>query len=484
MRKHSDNKSTDSKQDNKASSSWAEQEFVSQCVPDLRLHKRLIRVTTQLAENPTGSIPEACENWNGARGAYRFFDNGSVDSKSLLASHKQATVERMKTHAVVLVPQDTTSFNFTSHKNTRGLGPIGDKANGPQGLMLHHALALSEEGLPLGGVHFDLWARSRADFGKAKKRKKLSLKDKESVKWLKGWRATVEAARQTPQTLVISICDREGDVYEVLEEASSSDCPNVGLLVRLRHDRSVELAAPEGADEVALSKLQATLSSLPLAATLTVQVPRHEDQAARTAVLEVRFSVFTVQAPVAKGHLPAIQVYAVQAREIQAPAGVEPICWELLSTRPVTTAAQAIRMVKWYTKRWQIEVYHKVLKSGCQVEQRQLETVERLERMLAVFMIVAWRVLAMTIAAREYPQLPVSIWLEEAQWQTLYCWVHKTAQPPKQCPTVKEAVLWIAKLGGFLARKGDGHPGPMCLWRGLRRLNDLTDGFILSRSLK
>lgn len=484
MRKHCDNISTDSKRDDKTPTNWAEHEFKPDCVPDRRLHKRLIHVTTQFAENPTGSIPEACENWGGAKGAYRFFDNESVESSALLASHKQATVERMKTHAVVLVPQDTTSFNFTSHENTRGLGPIGDTVDGSQGLMLHHALALSEEGLPLGELHAKQWARNPADFGKAKKRKKLSLKEKESVKWLEGWRATVETARQTPQTLVISICDREGDVYEVLEEASKSDCPNVGLLVRLRHDRSVASPVPEESGEITHTKLQASLSSMPVAATLTVQVPRHEDQAARAAELEVRFCAFTVQAPVAKGHLPAMQVYAVQAREIHPPAGVEPICWELLSTRPVTTAAQAIRMVKWYSKRWQIEVYHKVLKSGCQVEQRQLETAERLERMLAVYMIVAWRVLAMTISAREYPELPVSIWLEEAQWQTLYCKEHKTSQPPKKCPTVKEAVLWIAKLGGFLARKGDGHPGPKCLWRGLRRLNDLTDAFNLAKSSK
>ena len=117
------------------------------------------------------------------------------------------------------------------------------------------------------------------------------------------------------------------------------------------------------------------------------------------------------------------------------------------------------------------------------MEQRQLESFERLQRMLAVYMIVAWRVMAMTIAAREYPELPVSIWLEEAQWQTLVCQVKNTPILPKQCPTVKEAVLWIAKLGGFLARKGDGQPGPICLWRGLRRLKDMTAGFMFALSL-
>ena len=483
MRKHFDEKSTERSNNDQASTNWAEQEFKPNVVPDRRLHQRLILMTTQFGKHPTAAIPEACEDWGDTKAAYRFFDNEAVESKALLMSHHQATVERMKSHPVVLVPQDTTSLNYASHPHTKGLGPIGDEVDGPQGLLLHHALALSEEGMPLGELFSKLWARDPEDFGKAQKRKKLQLDEKESVKWLEGWQATVEAARQMPETLVINICDREGDVYEVTQGASKTDCPNVGLLVRLRHDRKVEPPDTDEPSEGSLPKLVASLSSQPVAATLRVQVPRHEEQAARTAVLEVRFCALMLQSPVRNRHLPAMRVYAVQAREIHPPPGVEPICWQLLSTRPVTTAQEAIRTVKWYAKRWQIEVYHKVLKSGCKVEQRQLESFERLQRMLAVYMIVAWRVLAMTIAAREYPELPVSIWLEEAEWQTLVCHTKNTPILPKQCPTVKEAVLWIAKLGGFLARKGDGQPGPICLWRGLRRLKDITAGFMFALSL-
>lgn len=480
MRKHGDGKATEQSPKEGATRGWAEHEFRSAALPDRRLHRRLIRMTTQFGNHPTAAIPEACEAWSATKAAYRFFDNAAVESQALLASHQQATVERMKAHPVVLVPQDTTSLNYASHPQTTGLGPIGDEVDGPQGLLLHHALALSEEGLPLGELYSKLWARDPEDFGKAQKRRQLPLDEKESVKWWEGWQATVAAARQMPATLVISICDREGDVYEVMEAVAKTDCPNVGLLVRLRHDRKVE--PPDPAEPAAPSwpRLVARLSSQPVAATLRVQVPRQEEQAARTAVLEVRYCALTLQAPVGHRHLPALRVYAVQAREIQPPAGMEPICWQLLSTRPVTTAQEAIRTVRWYAKRWQIEVYHKVLKSGCQVEQRQLESFARLERMLAVYMVVAWRVLAMTIAAREYPELPVSIWLEEAEWQTLVCHVKQTPILPKQCPTVKEAVLWIAKLGGFLARKGDGQPGPICLWRGLRRLKDMTSGFMFA----
>jgi hypothetical protein len=482
MRTHLDPRSSKPQRHEPTYEPWAEREFGPECVPDRRLHRRLIQMATQFGKHTNAAIPEACEAWPATKGAYRFFDNEAVASEALLASHQQATVERMRNHPVVLVPQDTTSLNFSSHPRTTGLGPIGDTVDGPQGLWLHHALALSQDGLPLGELYSKLWARDPADFHKSRHCPKRLLEEKESVKWLEGWQATVAAARQTPQTLVISVCDREGDVYEVMHEAALTDCPNVGLLVRLRYDRQVAAPEVEGAPEASLPRLVASWSAQPVAAILRVQVPQHAGQAARTAKLEVRFGAWELQPPAHKSYLPAWRVYAVQAREIKAPAGVEPICWQLLSTRPVTQVQAAIRLVQWYAQRWQIEVYHKVLKTGCQVERRQLETAARLGRMLAVYLVVAWRVLALTIAAREHSELPVSIWLEEAEWQTLACWAEPATGLPAQPPKVKEAVLWIAKLGGFLARKSDGQPGPICLWRGLRRLKDLTAGFILARS--
>jgi hypothetical protein len=462
---------------------WAAQEFGPASVPDERLRRRVILMATQFGQHPAASIPEAGGDWKAAKAAYRFFDNEAVEGSVLLATHQQATGQRMKAHRVVLVPQDTTSLNYSRHPQTQGLGPIGDEVDGPQGLLLHHALALSEGGEPLGVIFTKFWARDPADFHKAQRRHERTLEEKESVKWLEGWRATEAIAGQMPSTLVISISDRESDVYEVLQVAVETPCPNAALLVRLRHNRNVEWSPQNASASETQLKVEAAVHSQPLAVTMRVRVPRHEEQAARQAVLEVRFCALTLQPPQRQPHLPALRVYAVEAREIQPPAGVEPICWHLLSTRKVATPLEAVRCVKRYAKRWQIEVFHKVLKSGCRVEQRQLETAERLQRMLAVYLVVAWRILAMTIAAREHPELPVSIWLEEAEWQTLACWAKNTPTPPSQPPTVKEAVLWLAKLGGFLGRKGDGQPGPICLWRGLRRLNDLTAGFMLAKSL-
>ena len=148
--------------------------------------------------------------------------------------------------------------------------------------------------------------------------------------------------------------------------------------------------------------------------------------------------------------------------------------WRLLTTLPITSLAEACEKVGWYAQRWQIEVIHKVLKSGCKIEQRQLETAERLERALAVDQVVAWRLLALCKAGREQPDAAVSEWLDQAEWEALWCQVHQRPTPPRTPPTVRQAVRWIAQLGGFLARKGDGEPGPITLWRGLHRLHDLT----------
>jgi len=483
MRKHPEKQTTNVHCHHEPSiAPWAAREFAGVALPDRRLRQRLIRMTTQFVDHPDASIPEACGDWAQAKAAYRFFENADVESQALLAAHQRATVERIRDHACVLVPQDTTSLNYSGHPQTQGLGPIADAVDGPQGLLLHQALALTDGGQPLGVIGAKCWARDPADFGKAGQRYERGIEDKESVKWLEGWRATEAVARQVPSTQFISLCDREGDVYELMLAAVETDCPNARLLVRCQHPRKVQAAGPQEPIPSAWGAMDDCLAAQPVAARLSIQVPRHQDQPARPAELEVRFCAVKLRPPKRQPHLPILPLNVVQAREPHPPEGREAICWRLLTTAPVTTAAEAIRCVQWYAKRWQIEVFHKVLKSGCRIEQRQFATVGRLERMLAVYIVVAWRILSLTMAAREHPDLPVSHWLQEAQWQTLACWANQTSTPPEQSPPVKVAVLWIAKLGGFLARKGDGQPGPICLWRGLSRLKDITAGFMLSIS--
>lgn len=175
-----------------------------------------------------------------------------------------------------------------------------------------------------------------------------------------------------------------------------------------------------------------------------------------------------------RSKLPAVAVNLVLVQEEATPAGEKPVQWLLLTTLPVKTLSDARRCILWYSYRWRIERYHFVLKSGCQVEELQLETAERLENALATYCIVAWRLLWLTYKSRRTPEAPCTVALETHEWQALYCTIHRAPVPPEEPPTLQEAVRWIAQLGGFLGRKSDGQPGVKTIWRGLRRLHDIA----------
>ena len=212
-------------------------------------------------------------------------------------------------------------------------------------------------------------------------------------------------------------------------------------------------------------------------------MPRHGEQPARTAVLTLRFGAVELCPP---GHrraerLPAVTVWAVHVVEEYPPAGVEPLEWLLLTTCAVLRG-HAQERVEWYACRFGIEVWHKVLKSGCRIEARQLESAARLQRCLTLFSVIAWRIVYATMLSRTLPELPCTVLLALEEWQALYCATHHTATPPATPPTLHEAVQWIARLGGFLGRPGDGEPGVTVLWRGFQHLADLTRMYSLLRS--
>ena len=216
------------------------------------------------------------------------------------------------------------------------------------------------------------------------------------------------------------------------------------------------------------------LAAQRVSARLQIQVPRKDGQPARLATLSLRFAPVTLRPPCLKAEQASLTLWAVEARETRPPKGATPLCWRLLTTHPVPTAAAAVDVVRWYAQRWQIEVIHKILKSGCQVEQRQLETVARLQRVLMVDLIVAWRVLGLCQAARATPAALASDWLSAGEWRALWCYMQERAQPPRRPPPIRQAVRWIAQLGGFLGRRRDGEPGPIVVWRGLQQLRAIT----------
>jgi hypothetical protein len=442
---------------------WAEQEFGGCKLPDARLQERLLVLARDFYARPTGNITQACASRAKTKAAYRFFDHKKTTMDILLEPHILATEERVRAESIVLAVQDTTGLNYTAHAATEGLGPIASTAKGAQGLKLHSTFAFNTEGTPLGFLDVQCWARDPADFGKKVRRHRVPIEEKESYKWITGYRETASAQTRCPSTMLVSVGDRESDIYELFEEAAKT-ANGPKLLVRAMHNRKLK-------DEQ--QRLWETIESRPVDGIQVLQVPRRGNRAARVAELEIRHAAVSLVASEGRKG-PAIAVWAVLAREQEAPDGVTPLDWMLLTTVPVTDFEQATERLMWYTRRWGIEVLHRTLKSGCRIEQRQLGQADRIESCLAIDLVVAWRIYHLTKLGREVPDVPCTVFFEEAEWKALMVFTTKNPVPPKVPPTLREAIRLVATLGGFLGRKGDGEPGTQTTWIGLQRLDDIT----------
>ncbi len=427
---------------------------------DQRLAERLRELVEAFSAKPEASIPEASGDWAATAAAYRFFNNDAVEPEQIVSSLVQATLKRCQGEPVVLAVQDTTSLDYTSHPKTEGLGPLEDPDR--RGLFVHTTLALSPKGVPLGLVAQQAWARDPADIGKRQRRKQLPVEAKESAKWLRGLKQT-EARLGQLEARVVSVADREADVYEVfaLAQELTGD-----WLIRARHDRRL------GDEE---SHLVSVVEQAPVGLCSLVEVPEQAKQPARRAKVEVRRAEVELVPPqrvkgviakwwaehpeverLAPEELRPVRVRVVLVSEVDPPSGVEPLRWLLLTSLPLDTAEQVLTIIAYYRLRWLIERYHFVLKSGCQVEKLQLEQAERLRRALTVYAAVAWRLLWLAYEARANPQAPCTVVLDEDAWRLLWVLSCPKISLPLNPPNLETATRQIAKLGGFLGRKGDG----------------------------
>ena len=442
---------------------------------DHRLKDRLHIIARDFFARPGALVPQAC---NGSiaksKAAYRFFDNRRVNMGELLKSHIETTAQRIKDHDIILAVQDTTILNYTAHQKTEGLGPINTKEDKAMGLIMHNTMAFSVDGTPLGLLDAQCWARDLDKQGKSKKRKELSISEKESIKWLKSYRAVPEVQKLCPDTVFISVGDREADIYELFYEAAlDHDGPE--LLVRADKGRKRKVE-----EEYLWDKMR----SRAVSGFCDVFIPRKGSRLERTAKLEIRFSQITLAPPRGK-KLPPIELYAVYAHEIDYPSELtEPLEWMLLTTVEVSNFDDAEKRLKWYTRRWGIEVYHRTLKSGCRIEDRRLDNAEDIETCLAIDMVVAWRIFFLNMQGRKTPDLPCDRFLKEDEWKVLYVYVNNTTELPEKPPTLREAVRMIASLGGFLGRKSDKEPGTTTLWRGLQRLDDIMAFYRITKPLQ
>jgi len=351
---------------------WAVREFADAELGDERRTKRLVELANVLGQHPTAALPEACGDGGMLKAAYRFFDNDAIEAQDMLQSHAESTYRRLDQVSLVLAVQDTTEVNWTGHPATQGLGPLGHMAC--QGLLVHTTLALTPERVPLGLLAQQVWARDPTQVGKRARRKQLPISQKESQKWLHSLDAVFTARDCCPTTRLVSVGDREADVYDVLAAARPA---GVDLLIRAAWDRCV--GGPE-------HYVWATVEAQPVSDHLLLQVPRRGPQAARDATLALRFCPLTLCPPRHRQRegLPAVALWAVQVQEVDPPPDVKPIAWLLLTTVAVETVDDAIERVQWYSCRWGIEVWHRILKSGCRIEDRQLASGERLQRCLTL----------------------------------------------------------------------------------------------------
>ncbi|HEX8430872.1 MAG TPA: IS4 family transposase [Longimicrobium sp.] len=430
---------------------------------DARRNRRVIRMIEQFSARPGASIPKACETPADTKAAYRALESEEISAAEIRRAHAQATAERVAELKWVLVLQDTFVLSLGTCPGTAGLGPVGKK--GTRGLMVHSGLAVTPEGLPLGIVEQQVWAREE-DASKRKTRRKRLIEEKESFRWLE----MVDSVDSLlPREVIVWVVgDREADIFELFAMERRA---GLELVVRETHDRKVK------SEEI--QSLHAAIDAAPVLGRMKVEVPRSRTRKARTASLEVRACGVTLLPPrnhLGRGDLSPIEVSVVRVREVgSTPKGEEPIEWTILTTVPVHDLADAVRIVKAYAERWKVERYHYVLKSGCGVEKLQLESADRIERALAIYNVVAWRLLCLTYLARVAPEVPCTVVLDEDEWKALYVIGSPRAEPPpKTAPPVRDAVRRIAMLGGFLARKGDGEPGVQAIWTGFRRLMDFT----------
>jgi Domain of unknown function (DUF4338)/Transposase DNA-binding/Transposase Tn5 dimerisation domain len=443
---------------------WAEQEFGNARLGHERLKKRLRTIARDFYARPQAQIPQACQSRAKTKAAYRFFQHPKTTMDALLEPHIEAARERIRKEKIVLAIQDTTSLNYSTHPATHDLGPIGSSPDRIIGLIVHDTMAFSVGGTPLGLLDVQCWARNGEEFGKKHQRKQRPIEQKESNKWLQSYRHVDQMQQQCPDTTLVSVGDREADIYELFHLALEKPS-GPRLLVRAEQDRL--LADGQG-------HLWTIVQQQPRAGIQPLHLPRQHQRAARNAELELRYAEVTLKPPHGKSSYGPLKLWAVLAQEVNAPAGIPALEWMLLTTCRVESFNDAIEKIDWYTKRWCIEIYHRTLKSGCKIEERQLGAATRIEACLAIDMVVAWRIYHLTKLGREVPDVPCSVFFDDAEWIALTAFLTQNPDPPPQPPTLRQAIHMVASLGGFLGRKGDGEPGTKSLWLGLQRLDDIT----------
>jgi len=463
---------------------WAVRQFGGVDLKDRRLNRRVTKVAEAMAANPAASIPDQCGSWGDTKGAYRLFADPRATFDSMSRDHWQQTREAMSHGPVTLLVQDTTWLSFGHHPATAGLGRHGTgKSKGDYGLHLHGVLTIRPVGdkpAILGLAHARLWARGPTllNPNPATRSARRKAADRESLRWSEAVRQVGSAP---PDGRYLHVGDREADLFDLYEQTTRLN--NVGFVIRGNHDRNARLGhdTPETIDreQVRGSRLKTLIRAAPpVARGLALHLAANRGRVARVASLKLSHSPVTLYSPQVNGRRQqALRCWCVRVFEPDPPAGVEPIEWILLTSEPVQSLADAERIVRYYHWRWLIEEYHRCLKSGCRVEQRQLASMQSLAPLIGMLSIVATRLLQLKNDSRLDPDAPAKDHAPPEMVQML-CRLDR-ADPATL--TLREFTRGVAKRGGFLGRNRDGDPGWLTLWRGWQKLSLICEGWRLAK---
>lgn len=449
-------------------SNWEETELQSLDLGDKRLNKRLKFILNAFASHPTASIAATFDSWHEIKASYRFFDNNKVSPAKILEPHQLATQSRYLPHNTILHVQDTTVIDFSHRsKKVENLGKL--RMPFEQGYFMHTTLAFSDDSVCLGVVDNKTWVRTELMEPKLRI-KSRPIENKESLRWIQSFQITQALAKQYPEKTFFNIADREADFYQLFSTYDPINSKNAHLLVRAKSDRIIK------EEDGSTIKMWEKISKEEPLFQIEFQLDKEEECQRQTQTIQQTVKMCKVQLRTPEKvrrykEDQVIELTGILCTQINTSGQEEPIEWLLLTTKCVQGVEEIRELIKYYVYRWQIELYFKILKSGCTIQKLQLESRERIEKCIAVYMITAWRLLMIMRLGRSLPEVSCEIVYSKQEWEVAYRMAKKKAAP-KEAPTLNQMNKIVAGFGGFLNRKSDKDPGIKTMWIGLQRLRD------------
>ncbi len=447
---------------------WATKTFGSSQLNDMRRTGRAVKAAKRMAENPSATLPAQMQTWKETMAVYRLLKEDDVTFEALMQPHWHQTREQIETRPVMLLVQDTTEVDLSHHPKTRGLGQVGNERG--RGLYLQTVLAvLPETGEVLGCAMQEPFVRTPAPAGETRSQRR-HRSDRETDVWM---RLVRRLGSFPAETTVVHVGDRGADMFPFFQACRATQ---THFLVRAFENRRIE------SEEEPQKYLLDEVRSWPAQASRPVQVPASHGRQARSTVVQLAFGSVTVLPPRLEKRFSKepLEVWAIRVWEEQTPAGEEPLEWILVTSVSTMTLEQAWEGVGWYERRWVVEEYHQCLKTGCRLEERQVQSADRLIRLLGLLSPLAVRLLHLRDLSRSAPERPAHEVLEA---DVLAVVAAQAGQTPDQ---MTMGAFWkaVAQMGGYLARQSDGPPGWKTLWKGWLRVQTRLAGVHLAFHLR